>query len=169
MPRVFWCASCPEFNLNTMSRNYDSDSVLKLIHRLRVFLKVFLRYLAFPLRLVHHLCRTLLRFYYDSRNIVSRRRFRRIHPDGHTKRVAGSSMPTILLPPSNGQLQIPQSPKPASCSSSSLLPVYAPPSSSSHVPQSPPVAPANSQSQGPDNFEPFTPSDVMRYDKPPSM
>ncbi|KAG2751243.1 hypothetical protein P692DRAFT_20774981 [Suillus brevipes Sb2] len=73
------------------------------------------------------------------------------------------------LPPSNlnGQLQVPQSPRAASCSSSSLLPVHTSPSPSSYVMQSPPIAPANSQS--PINFEPFAPSDVMRYDKAPTI
>jgi hypothetical protein len=152
-----------------MSRNHDSDPVRRLIHRLRVFLKVFFRYIAFPLRLVHRLCRTLLRFYYNSCNVASRRQFRRIHTGGHPERIAGSSQPTMPLPPSNlnGQLQVPQSPRAASCSSSSLLPVHTSPSPSSYVMQSPPIAPANSQS--PINFEPFAPSDVMRYDKAPTM
>jgi hypothetical protein len=145
-----------------MSRNWhDSGPVRRLIHRLQVFLKVFFRYLAFPLRLVHRLCRTLLRFYYNSCDVVSRRRFRRIHTGGHPERVAGSSQPTMLLPPSNGQLQVPQSPRLASCSSGSLLPVHASPSPSSYVMQAPSISPIH--------FEPFTPSDVMRYDKAPTM
>ncbi|KAG1873588.1 hypothetical protein DFJ58DRAFT_759103 [Suillus subalutaceus] len=149
-----------------MSRNHDGDSVRRLIHRLRVFLKVLFRHLTFPLRLVHHLCRTLLRLYYDSCSIASRRRFQCIHTDGHPDRVAGSSQPTMPLPPSKHQPQVPSLLGPASCSSGS---VHAPPSPSNPVQQSPTTAPVNSQSQISPEFVPFVPSDVMRYDKPPSI
>jgi hypothetical protein len=154
-----------------MSRNHDSDPVRRLIHRLRVFLKVFFRYTAFPLRVVHRLCRTLLRCYYNSCNVASRRRFRGIHTDGHPDKIVGSSQPTMPLPPSNlnNQLQVPQSPRLASCSSGSLLPVHTPPPSSYNLLNSPPAAPADSQSRSTTKFEPFVPSDVMRYDKPPKM
>ncbi|KAG2343683.1 hypothetical protein BDR05DRAFT_288838 [Suillus weaverae] len=153
-----------------MSRSHDSDSVRRLINRLRVCLKVLSRYLAFPLRLVRHLCRTLLRLYHNPRtSVASRRRFQCIHTDGHPERVAGSSQPTMLLPPSNHQPQNPPLPVPASCSSGSLFPVHAPPSSSNCVLQSPPAAPTISESQSITTFEPFVPFDVMRYDKNPSI
>ncbi|KAG2361740.1 hypothetical protein BDR07DRAFT_1408763 [Suillus spraguei] len=149
-----------------MLHDHDSGSVRRLIHRLRVFLKVLFRYIAFPVRLVHQLCCTLLRLYYDSRSIESRRRFQCIHTDGHPERVAGSSQPTMVLPQS---LQALSSPAPASGSSGPLLPVHALPSSSNCDLQSTPAAQGNSQSQSVTTFEPFTPSDVIRYDKPPSI
>ncbi|KAG2138065.1 uncharacterized protein EDB93DRAFT_726589 [Suillus bovinus] len=153
-----------------MSLNYGSDSVRRLIQRLRVFLKVLFRsYLTFPLRLVHHLCRTALRLYYDLRSIACRRRFQCIHTDEHLERVASSNQPAMLLPPSNHQPQIQPLPGPTSCSSCSLLPVHALPSSSNSVLQSPPAAPVESQNRSPANFDPFTPSDVIRYNKAPSI
>ncbi|KAG1893442.1 uncharacterized protein F5891DRAFT_1066667 [Suillus fuscotomentosus] len=152
-----------------MLRNHNSDSVRRLIHRFRVLMKVLFRYIAFPLRLVHHLWRTLLRLYYDSRSIASRRRFQRIHTDEHPERVAGSRQPTMILPLSNPHPQVSPSPGPASCSSRSLLPVQAPPSSSSCVLQLSPAVPVIPQSRSSTTFEPFVPSDVMRYDKTPSI
>ncbi|KAG0697316.1 hypothetical protein DFH29DRAFT_946926 [Suillus ampliporus] len=141
-----------------MSRNHDVRMVL---NRLRVFLKVVSRYLAFPLELVHNLFRTLLRLCF-----ACRRRFQHIHTDTH--RVAGSSQPLVLFPQalSNDQLQVPSLTGPASTSSIPLLPVHAPPSSSNYVLQ-PPLAAAQSRSFT--EFQPFIPSEVMRYDKAPSI
>ncbi|KAG1734991.1 hypothetical protein EDB19DRAFT_1122344 [Suillus lakei] len=151
-----------------MPSNYDAN-VRRLVNRLRVFLKVLFGHLAFPLRLVHYLCRTLVRLYYSRSSVASRRRFQRIHTEGHPERVAGSSQPPTLLPTCHNQLQVPPLLGPASCSSSPLLPVHAPSSSSNCVLQPPPAAPVSSQTRVFAECHPFTPSEVMRYDKSPSI
>ncbi|KAG2128972.1 hypothetical protein DEU56DRAFT_915294 [Suillus clintonianus] len=148
-----------------MSHKHDAV-VRRLINRFRVFLKVLFRHIAFPLRLVHHLCRTLLRLYY-SRSVASKRRFQRIHPDGHPERIVGSSQPPIRQPPSNHQPQGPPLPLPRPASYPPF-PVPTPTPSSNYVPQPPPGPPAPTQSQSRE-FQPFTPSDVMRYDKYPTI
>jgi len=152
-----------------MLHNHNSDSVRRLIHRLRVFLKALLRHISFPLRLVQYTCRTLLRLYYGSCSIASRRRFQCIYADRHPERVAGSSQPIMIPTTSKYQPQVPSLQGPASCSCGSLLPVHALPTLSSCTLQLSSTAPANSQSQFSPSFEPFVPSDVMRYDKAPSM
>lgn len=77
----------------------------------------------------------------------------------------------MVLPPDIHQSQVLSLPAPvASCSSGSLLPVRTSPPSSNHDPvQSPPAAPFNSQIKSIIDFEPSTPSNVMRYGKPPSI
>ncbi|KAG1752368.1 uncharacterized protein EDB91DRAFT_1102074 [Suillus paluster] len=144
-------------------RNHDSR---RLLDHLRVFLNMLSRYLASPLQLVHNLFRALLRLYFKSR-----RRFQRIPIDAQPERVAGSSQPPIIFPQAlyNNQLQVLPLTGPASNPSIPLLPIHAPPSSSSYVLQPPPAALVNSQSRNFAEFKPFIPSEVMRYDKAPSI
>ncbi|KAG2128967.1 hypothetical protein DEU56DRAFT_915289 [Suillus clintonianus] len=124
---------------------------------LRVFLKALARHAAFSLRLIRHLFHTLLRLY---SRITSRRQFLPIQRDGRLERVAASSQP--VLPVSHNQLQMPQ-PGSATNSYISLLPVHTPPTSANH-----PTAPVLPQ-PCPLEFRPFLPSQVMRYNKGPTI
>ncbi|KAG1734997.1 hypothetical protein EDB19DRAFT_1122884 [Suillus lakei] len=134
-----------------------THAIRMLLNHLKMFLKMLCRYLAFPLRLVH-LCRALVRLY--SRSVSSTRleQFQRIHTDGRPERIAVSSQPPIL-PLCNSQPQVPSLPGPTSNPCVSLLP----PTSANHGPQ----APVLSQSQS--GFRPFTPAQVMRYNKIPAI
>ncbi|KAG1891990.1 hypothetical protein F4604DRAFT_2746 [Suillus subluteus] len=140
-------------------------AIRMLLNYLKVFLKVLCRYIAFPLRLVH-LCRTLLQLY--SRNVASIMRldqFQRVHTDGHPERISGSSL--SLLPLSNNHVPSLLGPA-ASNPSIPMLLINAPLTSANPNDQQLPLAaPIISQSQS--EFWPFTPSQVMRYNKNPRM
>ncbi|KAG2115767.1 uncharacterized protein F5147DRAFT_380512 [Suillus discolor] len=139
-----------------MSRRHE---VGRLTNLWRVFLKALARYVAFPLRLVHRLFHALLQLY-------SRRcRFRPVQRNGRVERVTGSFQPS-LLPSNTVQLQVPP-PSSGSATNSfvSLLPVHtqALPTSTNLGQQLHPAPSVRSV------FRPFTPSQVMRYNKTPQI
>ncbi|OAX43355.1 hypothetical protein K503DRAFT_853348 [Rhizopogon vinicolor AM-OR11-026] len=117
----------------------------RLAIHLRGFLNALSRYFSFPLRLVHSLFHSILQRY----SRVASTRFKRIpNTDGPSGRVAGSILPQHNL--------------------SQLFPVPLPgppsnpsPPPSNHVPQPNPATPVE--------FQPFTPSEVMRYEKRPKI
>jgi hypothetical protein len=147
-----------------MSHDHE---VQRLAIYLRVFLNVLSRYLSCPMRLVHRLFHCLLQKY--SRVTSTQLQVQPIHRDGPSDRVVGSSSSHSILPQHNNQLQVPSPPGPSSNSSlPTSSPSTAPPSSpstttpsSNHALQPP--------SADPVEFQPFTPSEVRRYNKDPSM
>jgi hypothetical protein len=129
-----------------MSHNHE---VRRLAIRLRVFLNVLSRYISYPLRLIHRLFHCLLQKY----SRVMSTWLQPIYRDGPLDRVAGSSHST--LPQYNNQLQVPSPSGPSSNSSLPMSSLSTAPPSSNHalqLPSSPPV-----------EFQPFTPSEVKRY------
>ncbi|KAG1873592.1 hypothetical protein DFJ58DRAFT_759127 [Suillus subalutaceus] len=128
----------------------------KLTNRLRVFLKVLARYVAYPLRLTHRLFHTLLQLY------SRRRQFTPTQRDEHLERVAGSIQPHILPLSNPTQLQVPPPSGTATNSFVSLLSVHTPVTLANHGQQPAPVHchPV---------FRATTPSQVMRYNKNPQI
>jgi len=130
-------------------------------HHLRSW-KILFRYLAFPLRLVRHLLHTLLQLY----SRITSTRLQRIHTNGRPEQISGLSQ---LQTQCNGQL----SPLPGSglACSTSILPTH---SASPSFPHSLPAPSSSTRAQqlphaALPRADPFTPSEVLRYDKPPSM
>lgn len=133
--------------------------VERLTSRLRVLLEVLVRYVTFPLRLIHRLFHTLY---------SRRRQFLPIlQRDGQPEQVAASIQPPILPLSNRTQLQLPPLSGSVANSIVSLLSVHTPAISAGHGQQLPPAAPALSQCQL--DFRPTTPSLVKRYNKSATM
>lgn len=142
---------------------------------MEAFLNMLSRYLSFPLRFVHRLFHSILRPY-------SRVRLQHIYAGGHSDRVAGLNQPPDILPQyrhsdrvagSSQSTGIPHNQPQVTVSSLSgppsntflmPLPTAAPSSTHHDTLQSNPAGPAKIPT-----FQPFMPSEVMRYDKPPTM
>ncbi|KAJ8594025.1 hypothetical protein M405DRAFT_785153 [Rhizopogon salebrosus TDB-379] len=134
-----------------------SHEIRRLANHLRVFLNMLSRYLSYPLRLVHRLFHSLLQKY----SHVASTRLQRIHRDEPAGQVAGSALPQF-----NNQLQIPTpSVPPFNSSSLPILPFPTAPPSSNHAQQPSSASPGPVEST---EFQPFTPSEVIRYDKKPT-
>ncbi|KAG2042020.1 hypothetical protein BDR03DRAFT_944335 [Suillus americanus] len=141
-----------------MSRKHEAGT---LTNRLRVFLKVLARYVAFPLRLIHRLFHTLLQLYSRRGQSLP------TQSDGHLERVAGSMQPPILPLSNHTQLQVPPLSRTAANSSVSLFSVHTPATSINHGQQLPPGAPVVLQCHP--VFRAIMPSQVMRYNKSPQI
>ena len=143
---------------NSMS---GSDARKFAKHHLRSW-KILFRYLAFPLRLVRHLFHTLLHLY----SRTTSRRSQRFHTNGRPEQMSGLSQLQTLC---NGQLSPP--PDSGLACSASILPTH---SASSSFPHSLPAPSSSTRAQQLPHAalprpDPFTPSEVLRYDQPPSM
>lgn len=162
---------------------------------MKAFLNMLSRYLSFPLRFVHRLFHSILQLYSRVRlrhiygdghsdRVAGSSQPPNILPQyRHPNRIAGSSQPTgiphdqpqvpvssLSGPPSNTSLPLTMPLPTAVPPSNTFLPLTVPlptaaPSSTHHdALQSTPAGPAKSVT-----FQPFTPSEVIRYDKPPTM
>ena len=136
-------------------------SLQRLTIHLRTFLKVLSRHLSFPLRLVYRLFQSLLQLV---SGVAPTRRFQLIDTNTPSDRVAGSSQ-SVRVTPQRNQLSVPSLlvPGPSSNPSLPILPLTTVTPSSNHAPAQPTSLTKNS------TFEPFTPLEVMRYQKHPTM
>jgi hypothetical protein len=141
---------------HSMSRSHKAQ---RLANHVRVSWEIFSRYLGFPLRLVRHLFHALLRLY----SRIASRRLQHIHINGRPERIAGSNQPSNSW---NDQLPLPPGGGLVTNNASISMPIPTAPLSSTHALRPPNLATVSIDLQ---NFEPFTPSEVMRYGQTASM
>jgi hypothetical protein len=149
----------PKYTLaiyHSMSRSHKAQ---RLANHVRVSWEIFSRYLGFPLRLLRHLFHALLRLY----SRIASRRLQHIHTNGRLERIAGSNQPSNSW---NDQLPLPPGGAPVTNNAFISMPIPTAPLSSTHALQPPTATTVSINLQ---NFEPFTPSEVMRYGKTASM